>query len=808
MIMKKILTFAFAFIVTMTVIAQSRRPIDNHHPMWMIHIDVWNNADPQKIIDLVPKDILPFVCFNLSLSCQFDKEKDIYKMPENGVMTFDSWATVCCQNNVWFTCQPASGGHTHIMDSDLETLERFFKDYKNFLGWNYCEQFWGFDEAGDRSSSTQEDRVAMFAKLVRISHNYGGFLTVSYCGNIWSHSLSPVGMLKRNADFMTACREHPEAILFLYKYTQPWSFYNTESVCLGPWIAGLTTNYGIRYDQCGWEAAGNKCANGEKTTYPNSVGISTVMEQTAINGACVWDGPELIWQECFKSKNNTTSSGYTRRNWTTFDHMDNIWVDMFRKIIDGTIYIPSREEVIKRTKIAVVNNVKYSTDNSFCKVNSCASTKTLYDGLYKQDNDPVQQNGAYYMDELLHFKKTGRYQAIPVLPCAPVDELGQSIPLLVNQSQLLNNQKWSTEKKKVADFDNAYDKVSEGHLFVARNRNQMVMYYPFSCWNKIRVAQGIIPLKYNTCEKLIVDMARYSGAIVNEHADGIDIYLNNYRSDSLSLIMTDTFTVVGASAEPIYILTNRGKGSAKTPSVQTEWDESTKSFKMAVTHMGPLDLTISCKGAATDRLTDFLDLGPLTDLPVQPTDTIMPITIEAENMDYQNIGQLVTDAYYQAPDVRGHSAMGFVKMGTNTTAALRDYFVAPVAGKYTISIKYQATTAGARLTFLGAGTHRIKLEPTSGNTEWKQALIEDVTLKAGKNILTYKNTGGKDINIDCITYIPSESLTAIEQIRQQENVADELDAIYSPAGMRISHLQPGLNILRMKSGRTVKVIHQ
>ena len=32
-----------------------RRPISPSQPAWIIHIDVWNNADPQKIIDLVPE---------------------------------------------------------------------------------------------------------------------------------------------------------------------------------------------------------------------------------------------------------------------------------------------------------------------------------------------------------------------------------------------------------------------------------------------------------------------------------------------------------------------------------------------------------------------------------------------------------------------------------------------------------------------------------------------------------------------------------------------------------------------------------
>ena len=57
--------------------AQQRRPIDSQHPLWFIHVDVWYKADPQKIIDLIPEEIKPYVCLNLSLSCQYDKELNI-----------------------------------------------------------------------------------------------------------------------------------------------------------------------------------------------------------------------------------------------------------------------------------------------------------------------------------------------------------------------------------------------------------------------------------------------------------------------------------------------------------------------------------------------------------------------------------------------------------------------------------------------------------------------------------------------------------------------------------------------------------
>ena len=113
--------------------AQQRRPIDSQHPLWLIHIDVWNSADPQKIINLIPDDIKPYVCMNLSLSCQYDTKTNMYRMPRNAVRTYKSWASVCQQNGMWFSCQPASGGHTHIQDNDLETFEYFLQASRKFL---------------------------------------------------------------------------------------------------------------------------------------------------------------------------------------------------------------------------------------------------------------------------------------------------------------------------------------------------------------------------------------------------------------------------------------------------------------------------------------------------------------------------------------------------------------------------------------------------------------------------------------------------------------------------------------------------
>lgn len=758
-----------AFFAALSATAQERRPIDSQHPLWLIHVDVWNKADPQKIINLIPDDIKPWVCLNLSLSCQYDTEKNVYKMPQNAVKTYKSWATVCQANGMWFTCQPASGGHTHIQDDDLETFEYFFKAFPNFLGWNYAEQFWGFDEANDKSSSTQSSRIALFAKLVPMSHKYGGFLTISFCGNVWSHPLNPVGMMKRNADLLNACKEYPEAILWLYKYTTSSCFYNNESVTFSPFIAGLAKNYGVRYDNCGWNGALSALYgdnNGKK--YPIAAGIGTVMEQTCVNGGAVWDGPELIWTEDFKNLSNSTVNGYTRRNWGTFPSFDNAWIDMFRKIIDGTMYIPTREEVVGKTKIIIINNVTSGNDED-----KYAAWGSLYDGLYKQ-TDPFNKGNGQWMDNYCYFKKTGRYGAIPVAN-GTYDELSQAIPVKVNKSA--RNTRWSTDARKTAEFNSYYPEVSKGDLYVNRYKNQLVTYTPYTYSNKKTTAKGEIPLQYNTCETLTLTYGKLSSGIVREYADHIDFYLNNYRTDTTTVVL-DKIVVSGATAEPTYTMTKRGKAvTTATPA----WDEATGTFTLDVKHMGPIDLTINCSGAATERSTDIIDNKPLTaDLPKQPETYRGPITIEAEDMDYKNIKSCVTDPYGWYPSVRGHAGNGFMDMGTNTSGALKHELNLTEEGDYNISIRYTAASKTAAIrTNVNGKTSSVRIDKSATN-EWKTTSFT-ASMKAGKNSLVLTNSGGASVYIDNVTYTPAncEAEKFGVTIREAEHgavIADKAEA--------------------------------
>ncbi len=738
---KNIVLIILFLIIGINLSAQERRPIDSKHPMWLVHVDVWNKADPQKIIDLIPTSIRPYVVMNLSLSCQYDTEKNVYKMPQNAVKTYKSWGTVCQHNGMWFTCQPASGGHTHIQDDDLETFEYFYKTFPNFLGWNYAEQFWGFDEANDRSSSSQTSRIALFAKLVPMAHKYGGFLTISFCGNIWSHPLNPVGMMKRNKDLLTACQNYPEAILWLYKYTTSSCFYNNESVTFSPFISGLAKNYGVRYDNCGWNGALDALL-GEKhgKKYPIAAGIGTVLEQTCVNGGAVWDGPELIWTEDFQNLSNTTVSGYTRRNWGCFPGFKNAWLDMFQKIVDGEMYIPSREEVVDRTKIVVINNVTSGNDEQ-----KYAAWGDLYDGLYKQ-TDPFNRGNGQWMDNFCYFKKTGRYGTIPVA-INLYDDVAKTIPVKVNKSTYAS--RWTSQSKKVEEFNKYYPEVSKGDLYVNRLRNQLVTYTPYTYMNKNKTASAKLPLLYNTCDSLELTWGKLSSGIVREYSDRITFYLNNYRTDTTTQVL-DKIVVKGAKEEPTYTFKRRVNA---TSTITSQWDAESGMFTLDVKHMGPIDITINCSGNGTDKAVDTLSVTAL-EMPKQPEEYFGPVTIEAEDMDFKSIKSCVTDPYGWYPDVRGHAGNGFADMGTNTAGGLRYTFKCKKEGTYKISVRYTTPSGNAGTMSLSANATRKTVQfPKTSYNEWLKASFE-AELKTGNNTFTLTNTGGLNAYIDNVTFCP------------------------------------------------------
>ena len=239
----------------------------------------------------------------------------------------------------------------------------------------------------------------------------------------------------------------------------------------------------------------------------------------------------------------------------------------------------------------------------------------------------------------------------------------------------------------------------------------------------------------------------------------INVYLNNYRNDTTSLV-TDQIIIRGATSKPSYTFAKRVNAQANTPS--ESWNASNGTYTLSITHLGPVELTINCSGNGTNKKTNVNRHSNLSaSLPVQPADYIGDLIHEAEDLDYKSVGRLITHQYNMARDYRGHSGMGMVEMGTNTNAALRDIVTFKKAGKYAIRVRYTNSTSGSAFnitTQVNGVSHTIPVEITATN-EWKETILE-TELNSGANTVIYQNTAGKAFTIDCVTYSPLDQSSA------------------------------------------------
>ena len=732
---RKILISILAFVASvfqLVASTQLRRPISPQQPMWLIHIDTWNYPDPQKIIDLIPDDIKPYVVMNIGLSISHDEATSRFKVAEYGYEIAKSWLRVCAQNRMWAIVQLSSGGYAQFSDFDLSVYEEFYLDYPNLIGFNYAEQFWGFGDP-DPLSAKWDDRINHFANMLELSNRYGGYLVVSWCGNQWSPNINPIAMLKRNPKFEEACRIYTENYILCEKYTQQSYISDMESLCLGAYLSGYSGQYGLRYDESGWSDA-----NGENKNFTLATEGAVRLEHTMLTGQTVFDGPELIWLQCFRETNRaTTADGYTMRKWETFPQFDNVSVDIFRKVLDGTVRIPSREEVIDRTKYVIINDVNTGGVNDIY-----SSPQTLYEGLYRMDGDGNYENNKTF------FKKSGRYPSIPVVYQLS-DELANTFQFKVKRSEYAN--RWQNISNKVNEFNSQFASEYFGDLYAGRHENGWVVYNPYKTE---KTASSNIYFRYNTCDSLGLSFSQYASGVVKEFSDKLNIYLNNYDNALNTGLKTNVITVYGSSERPTFSFTDRANHQAST--ISDTWVDGV--FTLTVRHNGPLDITINCKGTASNRQSNFTTATLVA--PDKPIVYEGALQYEAECFDYKNISSVITAG--QDRNIRNYTGQGYLAFGTNSVAVIRDTVSVVRQGNYQLITRYMSPSGTVNTIDLYVNGLKIASPEFSSATnpeEWTYNTL-NIDLKEGKNEIMFKAnaTSASAIYFDNIVVVKAEGV--------------------------------------------------
>lgn len=720
-----------------------RREISPSSPVWIVHIDTWNNADPDKIIDLIPEDIRPYVVCNISLSVNWSEDEKRFKVVEYGYETAKSWLRTCAERGVWTLIQPASGGPCHLPDYDpAETdyedtvFAEFFRDYPNFLGFNYCEQFWGFEQ--EDFPITPAGRYKHFAGLLELCHKYGGYLVDSWCGNQWGQWLNPLAMIKNIPEFEEAARLYSENFILLEKYTQTGYIDDVESLVLGTYLSGYCGNFGVRYDETGWTDESGQGTGG----YTVSTGLPVHFERLILNGATVIDGPELVPEDDFyEAETVVTKDGYSQRTWAYYNQFYNVMIDLFRKTLDGTFRIPEREEVIERTKVIIVNDIESGNDD----VKYCTPA-SLFEGLYKMEGDGnLRDNHTFY-------KSTGRYPTFPETAGFADPELESKFEKVILKSEY--NDLWPDVDTKVADMNEMFPEMYTGDIYAAQKDNVWVTYNPYK---RSQTASGTIPLLYNTCESVSLEYPRYSSGIIRETSDGLSVYLNNYEEDNTFNLKRDVITVTGAATEPTYEYKDRSINSMASK-VSSEWSGGV--WKLTVEHNGPIQLEISCSGTSSGK--PEIPVPAEYTVPEPPIEYTGPRQYEAELFETKDINSLVRNG--ASDNIRNYTGQGYIDLGSEKGASARDTVRAYEPGTYLMTLKYSSLgdVSGLGIYVNGGKKSQPALEKTEGLSKWKTVEIP-IKLKKGENEVELRLTDelSERLYIDNFTIVLTEKGSSV-----------------------------------------------
>jgi hypothetical protein len=718
-------------------VAAMRRAISPTSPMYLIHVDAWADQ-PQEIIDLIPVDIRPFVVINISLSTSV--------LGDRGYDCAESWLNTCAQNGMWAMVQASSGiQNAFASDTDLNSYESLYVQYPNFIGYNFCEQAWGFD------STTFQQRLNLFVNLLEMGHKYGGYLYVNDNFSISNAGYNTISKFKTNSDFANATKVYKANMIYGNKFTHSYGYYDNESGALGAFLSGHAGNYAIRYDMYSWAWSGNgqvfgavapaRNPDGHRAVYacPEAVMGVPIVEQMMLTGATVIDGPEVPWM----------STLYGTYKLPPFDNMI---ADILRKIKDGTIRILTVNEVAARTKVVFVNDVDANT------------TDALFSNLYAMDGMLINNR--------TWFKKSGRYAVIPQLYSGSAEEISLFSPGTVIVKKSEYKTLWPTESQKVAQFNSLYPVVSTGDLYVSRQNNSLYAYNPWLNSNITTAAS--IPLKYNTCESVELSYEAHTFSVVNETSNKLEIYLNNYRTDKNQLwtqypddfswyalqntilpefatnppdgtFRTSVIKVNGSTNQPVYTLTDRGSHKASTSSIS--WANGV--YTLTVVHNGPVDITIDCAGTATDRLP--------APAPLNVVSPVSPIAYTGEK-EYEAEGSIVTSpaSVDNDPVPITYHGTGYVKFSSTSSSnsSLKFKVInAEVAGTYALDIRYAALANVSLVDIFVNGTKvSSPIFPATGSETTYAIYNQKINLNQGTNntIELKASAPGAIINIDKI----------------------------------------------------------
>lgn len=548
-----------------------RKVIDSSHPLYVVHYG-WKdsvNTSVTQLWNLIPDDLKPYTAI-LAIA-----ERSLINDGEVGNQ-IKSWIkeTVeeCEKNGIPVFLQQVNGETGPERLIPLDFWEELVANNKCLLGLNAAELY------------NNEDIPEYLSDSLEMLSSYGAFY-------MWTDTNLGGGggliqrYLQSDTKLLDNMRANKENVIMMNK--ESFADVTTDATNLGLWLSDICGNWGVSSDCWHWDLDGyNKLfGNSEYTdSWRNCLGMPEAMYGQDMLRVASEGGT------CFLAE-----VGF----YTTYSHdvltptYENVIAPIMRKMVDGTIRIPTKEEVMEKNQFAYQGRDAFSIP---------------YESPY---------SNLYY--------STGRYGTIPLL-----------LPNL-NEEELAKFKNVSAEPKDQAYLDSLYPEETWGtDTFATRTENQ---WFWMNSSENTDIYQGsMLNPQINKSEYFYIGSGPHTYAAIQESEDGFKGLIGNYRIDMDGIytpyINLPFDSMNEAVNEFIYENLTRGRqkdGTLRETNIKisgtykggkpvldiskggenvndftyTEsWDEETSLYKLTIMHNGPVNFEIKVDEPGAPRVPD------------------------------------------------------------------------------------------------------------------------------------------------------------------------------------------------------------
>lgn len=453
-----------------------KRVIDNKHPLHLLNY--YAQEPVEELWKSIPEDIKPYTVMLIIISEKAEGS-------ENYIKKIEEVADRCEELKIPYAISNVCG-ETHFENrlpiSYLE--ERFAKRHKYFYGLNGAELYNTILWRGELESNNCQYLI----DSIKLAAKYGGYFFWTDTNRNYDNGMM-VDWFENNELIYSTFKQYSENIVMMNK--ESFGEPSTYSFMQGLWLAGLIGNYGVSSDWWHWTCNGYKTLFGEYdkyadgnwdriASYPENM-YTQSMALVASRGAT-----------CFKAEAPNYSTSVAGEPTAGFQYSI---LPFYRDILNGDIHIPTREEVLKNTNIAIVGGENFITSN------------------YNLKESNLYPNSPYYS----------------IIPLLPKNLRLEERAVFLNSGVKLIEEKLSSKELKQYKYsdvtgDTYISCVGSNWTFINNLENKQ----------GTKSAQFMPHMSNITAVTLTAE--EHSFVIANESDDGISFIANNYRTDKRKMI--------------------------------------------------------------------------------------------------------------------------------------------------------------------------------------------------------------------------------------------------------------------------------